>query len=113
MIQFSCHYCNQPLEAEPALAGKRIDCPACAAFLLIPNPTPLVLAPAVKRSLTKRMLELVRPIGNGLAKFLGISVCVMIALFLLVAFFPFSLLILLLVGAIAAGVRLGMAWFHH
>lgn len=36
-IGFACPHCQQPLEAPPELAGRRVECPACKATLQIPG----------------------------------------------------------------------------
>jgi hypothetical protein len=47
-IMFACPSCKQQLEADSALSGTSINCPACNAVILIPDPDPanLRMAPA-------------------------------------------------------------------
>jgi uncharacterized protein (UPF0212 family) len=37
-LSFHCPHCNQHIEAEPAWAGRDLDCPNCKQAFIVPKP---------------------------------------------------------------------------
>ncbi len=55
MIHFRCPQCEQPVEAVPAAAGRRVQCLGCGALVAVPGEPPP--APATGALLTRRQLS--------------------------------------------------------
>ena len=36
-LTFSCMHCNEPIDAEPELAGQEANCPGCSKIIIVPK----------------------------------------------------------------------------
>lgn len=104
MIEFSCHSCDQSIEAENQLAGHSINCPGCGAVLLVPGDKPIPpIIPRAVGARPSRADEYFRPFGRAL----GLAVLCIVGLTAFGLLYPYSLIAIALVLIIAVGVRLG------
>ena len=67
-VMFICPTCRQQLEADSALAGSSINCPACQSLIIIPAPDPAntrTVAPSQASAAAKEEKHFAVPVSEG------------------------------------------------
>jgi hypothetical protein len=64
-ITFACPNCKQQLETDSALSGSSINCPACNAVLVIPEPDPALVRSSPSAPPDDHEKHFVVPVSEG------------------------------------------------